>query len=125
MLASAGFRYTWDGAKACDARISGVTLTRNGSTEIIVDDAGKLPNPTRSYRVTVNNFMASGGDGFTTFTRGTQLIGGAQDIDALVAALSNHKAPRPAYDPAAASLDKPRISRIGGGSCPTGTNTNP
>ena len=125
MLVSAGFRYTWDGAKACDARISRVTLTRKGSTEIIVDDAGKLPDPTRSYRVTVNNFMASGGDGFTTFTRGTQLVGGAQDIDALAAALSNHQAPRPAYDPAAASLGKPRITRIGGSSCPTGANTNP
>ena len=125
MLASAGFRYAWDGAKACDARISRVTLSRNGATETIVDDAGQLPNPTRSYRVTVNNFMASGGDGFTTFTRGTQLIGGALDIDALVAALSNHKAPRPAYDPAATALGKPRITRSGGSSCPTGANTNP
>jgi 5'-nucleotidase len=125
MLPSAGFHYTWDGANACDARISRVTLTRHGNTETLVDDAGKLPDPTRRYRVTVNNFMASGGDGFTTFTRGTQLIGGALDIDALVAALSNHKAPRPAYDPAAATLGKPRIARVGGGSCPTGANTNP
>ena len=28
MIPSAGFKYTWDGAQACDARISNVTLTQ-------------------------------------------------------------------------------------------------
>ena len=125
MLPSAGLRYTWDGAMACDARVRSVTLTRRGATETLVDGSGRVVDPQRRLRVTVNNFMASGGDGFTTFTKGTQLLGGAQDIDALAAALGNHRAPRPAYDPAAASLGKPRLTRIGGTSCPTGANTNP
>ena len=35
--------------------------------------------------MTMNNFLASGGDGFTVFNQGTDALGGAQDIDALVA----------------------------------------
>jgi 5'-nucleotidase len=41
--------------------------------------------PTGSYRVTMNNFLATGGDGFTVFNEGTDALGGAQDIDAWVA----------------------------------------
>jgi 5'-nucleotidase len=40
--------------------------------------------PAATYRVTMNNFLASGGDGFTVFNLGTDALGGAQDIDALV-----------------------------------------
>lgn len=125
MIPSAGFKYFWDGAKACDARISSVTLTQGGVTETLVDAGGVVLDPLKTYRVTVNNFMATGGDGFTTFLNGTQLLGGAQDIDALVAYLGAFKAPQPAYDPAAAVLGKPRINRFGGTSCPTGANVNP
>ena len=41
--------------------------------------------PTDSFRVTMNNFLATGGDGFTVFNEGTDALGGAQDIDAFVA----------------------------------------
>ncbi|HEY2959641.1 MAG TPA: bifunctional metallophosphatase/5'-nucleotidase [Actinomycetota bacterium] len=44
--------------------------------------------PTASFRVTMNNFLAAGGDGFTVFNEGTDALGGAQDIDALVAAFA-------------------------------------
>ena len=40
--------------------------------------------PTASFRVTMNSFLATGGDGFTVFNEGTEALGGAQDIDALV-----------------------------------------
>ena len=43
--------------------------------------------------------MATGGDGFATLLGGTNVLGGAQDIDALVAYLAGYKAPNPAYDP--------------------------
>jgi 5'-nucleotidase len=129
MLPSAGFRYVWDGTRACDQRISSVTLTRNGITETIVDANGIVLDPARPYRVTVNNFMSTGGDGFTTFLNGKDLLGGAQDIDALVAYLAGFKAPRAAYDPGDTSLQKPRITRInapaGSTSCPTGASVNP
>ncbi len=41
-------------------------------------------SPTGSYRVTMNNFMADGGDDYTTFRQGTNVLGGDLDIDALV-----------------------------------------
>ena len=41
--------------------------------------------PAATFRVTMNNFLASGGDGFTVFNEGTEALGGAQDIDAWVA----------------------------------------
>jgi 5'-nucleotidase len=44
--------------------------------------------PADSFRVTMNNFLASGGDGFTVFNEGTNALGGAQDIDAFVAAFA-------------------------------------
>ena len=127
MIPSAGFKVRWDGAKACDARIHSVTLTRDGRTETLVDAGGKLPDPAREYRVTVNSFMASGGDSFSTFLNGKAPLGGALDIDALVDYMARFKAPLPPYMPGTRAEDggTPRIQRDGGGSCPTGADTNP
>lgn len=129
MLPSAGFTYTWDGGRPCDARISNVRLAHSGVTETLVDAAGVVLEPTKPYRVTVNNFMATGGDGYSTFTRGTNPLGGAQDLDALVAYMADFKAPNPPYDPANPALGKPRLQRInapaGSSACPGGANTNP
>jgi 5'-nucleotidase len=50
--------------------------------------AGVEVAPTASFRVTMNNFLATGGDGFTVFNEGADALGGAQDIDALVAAFA-------------------------------------
>jgi 5'-nucleotidase len=127
MIPSAGFKYEWDGSKACDARISKVTLTAGGVTETIVNAAGVVVNPTKTFRITVNNFMATGGDGYSTFLKGTSLLGGAQDIDALSAFLGKYKAPAAPYNPTLVTEDggTGRISRVGGTSCPGGTNPNP
>jgi 5'-nucleotidase len=127
MLASNGFKYTWNGANACNARISNVRLTTNGVTETIVDATGTVLNPTKTYRVTMNNFMATGGDGYSTFLVGTNLLGGAQDIDALVAHMAQFKAPAAPYTPGLDPDDAgtARIARSGGTTCPGGANTNP
>ena len=128
-LPSAGFKYTWDGAKACGARISNVTLRIGSTTETLVDASGAVQNPAKSYRVTVNNFMADGGDGYSTLLKGTNRLGGAQDIDALTAYMSaNFKAPKPAYAPNAnvADTGTPRLNRVGSSAtCPSGANVNP
>lgn len=42
---------------------------------------------TGSYRVTMNSFLACGGDGFTVLTQGVDPLGGSQDVDALTGAL--------------------------------------
>ena len=44
--------------------------------------------------MTVNNFLADGGDGFTVLREGTDRLGGAIDLDALAAYLS-----LPAHEP--------------------------
>jgi len=47
--------------------------------------SGVEVQPATSYRVTMNNFLATGGDGFTVFNEGTNPLGGAVDIDAFAA----------------------------------------
>ena len=114
LIPALGLQYTRDDAQGCDARIRNLRLLNaNGAVvDQIVDTLGALPNPGKTYRVTINNFLATGGDGFTAFNVGTATLGGAQDIDALTAYLAGFKAPGlPAYNPAAPALLKPRITR--------------
>jgi 5'-nucleotidase len=70
---SHGFSYTWDAARPLGERIVADSLKLNGAP--IAPDA--------LMRVTINNFLASGGDGFKTFTEGTERRFGNFDIDAL------------------------------------------
>jgi 5'-nucleotidase len=63
----------------CAAKIGAITLN------------GTPIDPTGTYRVTMNSFLATGGDGFTTFNAGTNAVGSGQDIDALVAAFAAAK----------------------------------
>jgi 5'-nucleotidase len=127
MLPSSGFKYRWDGAKACGSRVTDVTLRRDGVTDTLVDGRGEVLDPGKDYRVTVNSFMAAGGDSFSVFLKSRAAVGGAQDIDALVAYLANFKAPRPAYAPLSLADDqgRKRILRSGGGVCPLGADANP
>jgi len=41
-------------------------------------------NPATSYRVTMNSFLADGGDGFAVFKTCTNPLGGEVDLDAAV-----------------------------------------
>ena len=62
----------------------------NPAAGACVDKIGRMwvggveVQPTDSFRVTMNNFLATGGDGFTVFNEGSNALGGAQDIDAFV-----------------------------------------
>ncbi|RJK94196.1 bifunctional metallophosphatase/5'-nucleotidase [Vallicoccus soli] len=61
------------------------TLTYALAADGTVSDvriAGEPVDPAASYRVTVNNFLADGGDGFTTLTEGEDRVYGAVDLDA-------------------------------------------
>jgi 5'-nucleotidase len=69
---SAGFTYSFNDTLACGSRISNLML--NGSPIL----AGT------SYKVTLNNFIADGGDSFPAFTAGTNRVYAPDfDIDAL------------------------------------------
>jgi 5'-nucleotidase len=72
---SNGFSYAWDAARPDGERILAERMSLNG----------KPLDPAASYRVTVNNFLAVGGDGFTVLTQGTAPRTGIYDIDALQA----------------------------------------
>jgi 5'-nucleotidase len=72
---SEGFAYTWDASAPLGDRVDIESITIGG-TPI---DAGT------GYRVAMNNFLATGGDGFSVFTQCTDPLGGEIDIDALVA----------------------------------------
>jgi 5'-nucleotidase len=50
-------------------------------TDLRID--GTLVDPAASYRITVNNFLADGGDGFTQLTGGTARTLGVDDLTAL------------------------------------------
>jgi len=73
LLPSAGFTYTYNLAAAAGSRITAMAL-------------GGVPMAdATAYRVTMNSFLATGGDNFTVFNQGTDTLGGDQDIDALEA----------------------------------------
>jgi 5'-nucleotidase len=70
---SKGFHYTWDAAKAYGERVNAASISLNG----------ELVDPLKSYRVTVNNYLSVGGDGFTVLKEGTAQRFGVFDADAL------------------------------------------
>jgi len=121
MQVSNGLQYSWRPSAPACSKIVDVAFTPTdvtvyppqvtGPTDMLVIN-GVVQSPAKAYRVTVNNFMATGGDGYTTLIGGTSQLGGAQDIDALVAYLAGYKAPALPYDPSLAALKKPRITTV-------------
>jgi 5'-nucleotidase len=62
-------------------------------------------DPAATYRVTTNDFLANGGDGFTTLTLGTNRVyAPGFDVDALAAHLNPGPVPPGPQD---------RITRVG------------
>jgi 5'-nucleotidase len=88
---SAGFEWSWraggSGPRIVEARLDGAPI-----------------DPAARYRVAVNAFLAEGGDGFEAFRDGTERLGGAQDLDALIAWLGAS----PVLEPPA----RPRVRRV-------------
>ncbi|WP_030144628.1 bifunctional UDP-sugar hydrolase/5'-nucleotidase [Glycomyces sp. NRRL B-16210] len=69
---SEGFTYTWD-----------TTLT--GTDQIVADSLALNGEPIEAeetYRVTINSFLADGGDSFYVFAEGENRLFGALDVDA-------------------------------------------
>ncbi|MGK4002184.1 bifunctional metallophosphatase/5'-nucleotidase [Sorangium sp. So ce1036] len=70
---SSGFSYTYSQSAPVGAKVEPASIRLDG-----------VPlDPAASYRVTVNSFLASGGDGFTVLVDGEDRLGGALDLDAM------------------------------------------
>ena len=79
---SDGFTYAVDMAKPEGSRVSGMRLN------------GKPVSAEGRYRVALNNYLASGGDGLSAFTQGTDITDkGIIDLDALVAWIAPGRTP--------------------------------
>jgi len=72
---SKGFSYGWDGARPYGDHVIADRMLLNG----------QHIDPAQDYRVTVNNYLAVGGDGFTALKQGIALRFGVYDVDALYA----------------------------------------
>ncbi|MGW2768218.1 bifunctional metallophosphatase/5'-nucleotidase [Streptomyces sp. NPDC001275] len=89
---SSGLTYTLD-------------LTKTGADRVVEDSIrldGKPIDPTATYRVAMNSFLADGGDGFTEFAKGTDQFVGSDDLAALVDYLTANTSAAAPYTPTAA-----------------------
>ena len=77
---SNGFSYSWDASKPFGERVVAEKMTLNGSPI----------EPARGYRVTLNDYLAVGGDGFTVAKQGASPQYGGYDADALFAFFRAH-----------------------------------
>ncbi|MBK6887577.1 MAG: bifunctional metallophosphatase/5'-nucleotidase [Tetrasphaera sp.] len=85
---SAGFAYTWDATQPQGSRVVPGSMTLNG-----------VPmSMTATYRVGTINFLANGGDSFTGFQAGTNLVGGKEDLANLADYLGAHPGITPPAD---------------------------
>lgn len=69
---SQGFTYRFDRSQSAGQRVGEMRLN------------GQLLDAARSYRVGLQSYLGTGGDNFSVFTQGTDLVGGSLDLDALV-----------------------------------------
>ncbi|GGM01385.1 multifunctional 2',3'-cyclic-nucleotide 2'-phosphodiesterase/5'-nucleotidase/3'-nucleotidase [Deinococcus aerophilus] len=74
---SKGFTYSYDSTAAKGSRVDAASIKLNGQTL----------DPTKSYRVTMNSFLAGGGDSFLVLKDGTNVLQlpNLVDVDAFVA----------------------------------------
>jgi 5'-nucleotidase len=73
---SKGLTYTWSASAPIGSKVSAIALN------------GVPLDPAANYRVTINSFLQGGGDGFSTFTGGTDITGGGIDLDGFSAYLT-------------------------------------
>ena len=85
---SRGFSYAWDGSKSDGQRVIAESMSLDGAHL----------DPVANYRVTVNNYLAQGGDGFTVLKAGTAPQVGGYDVDALFDYFRDNSPIAPATD---------------------------
>ncbi|MFF0485827.1 bifunctional metallophosphatase/5'-nucleotidase [Streptomyces sp. NPDC004435] len=79
-------------------------MTKAGADRIVVDSVrlnGEPIDPSKSYRVAMNEFLTGGGDGFPVLATGANKLVGASDLDIFIAYLTaNSSAAQPLSAPA-------------------------
>ena len=88
---SRGFSFSWSASAPRGSKVDPASIKLDGA---VID-------PAKSYRITVNNFMAAGGDGYSVLLEAKDSLTGAIDVDALDAYLRAHN-----------PLDPPALGRI-------------
>jgi 5'-nucleotidase len=81
LLPSASVGYTVDQSVASDITGDPCAGAANPVSNLTI--GGTAVNPATSYRITVNSFLADGGDSFPVLREGTERLGGEVDTDAL------------------------------------------
>ena len=82
---SRGFSYSYDRTAPKSRRVDPKSITIDG----------RLVAPNQRYRVAINEFIATGGDNFTAFTRGTDTAIIGADLDAFTAYFQKHSPVEP------------------------------
>ena len=111
---SKGLHVDWSSTSApCNRIVNVILRSSDGAApdQIVLNHT--VRHPSRRYRISVDNFLAAGKSGFSTFLKGRDQTGGPQDIDALVAFMkaNYHSANKP-FDPTDPSLGIPRITKV-------------
>ncbi len=94
---SRGFTYAWSGARPWGERVAADSMKLNGEPI----------RAQRRYRITVNSYLAAGGDGFALLRDAADRSGGPLDVEALATYLRQHGS-----DAALAPDSQPRIQRL-------------
>lgn len=81
LIPSSNFRFAYDLSRPQGERIVSMMLD------------GKPVDPAADYRVTANNFIANGGDGYTVLKQGRNRTGAGLDLDAVIAWLADGRDP--------------------------------
>ena len=92
---SEGFSYRFDRSQSAGRRVSELRLN------------GRLLEMSQRYRVGLQSYLGSGGDNFSIFTQGIDVVGGMPDLDAL----AEHVREQSRSGPMALPL-KERITRV-------------
>lgn len=80
---SAGFTYRWDSRRPHGSRVEDLRLN------------GRTIDPADEVRVTINSFLAAGGDSFRVLREGRDRVGGPLDIEAFTEFLQAESTRRP------------------------------
>ncbi|NVO67171.1 bifunctional metallophosphatase/5'-nucleotidase [Methanofollis tationis] len=80
-LAVSGLSYTYDDEKPAGERVTAVLVN------------GTPIDPAANYTAAMVDFLAGGGDSYTVFTNGTDIVYGPVDVDALVSYMRTLPAP--------------------------------